>query len=161
MSHKAPMGTERSVPFSLQRSSAQWGRRSCRLPYEPRPKGAVIKRGATAWSACFPAPPVRVGLCARPVRRRTRPSSRVEYIQRMTSPPTDKQVRAPGRATSNPVNDGAVVVRSIRRKYGLPELVSQITRKNRHAAVDWGPPRWAKNPNKARRNGALVFQPHP
>jgi antitoxin MazE len=35
--------------------------------------------------------------------------------------------------------DGSIVLRPTRRKYELRQLVSQITRKNRHASVDWGP----------------------
>jgi len=37
--------------------------------------------------------------------------------------------------------DGAIVLRSSRRKYSLDELVAGITRKNRHRETDWGPPR--------------------
>jgi antitoxin MazE len=37
--------------------------------------------------------------------------------------------------------DGAIVLRSTRRKYSLDELVSGITPKNRHREVDWGKPR--------------------
>lgn len=33
---------------------------------------------------------------------------------------------------------GGIVLRSARRKYGLSELVSQITPKNRHRETDWG-----------------------
>ena len=34
--------------------------------------------------------------------------------------------------------DGSIVLRSARRKYRLSELVSKITRKNRHEETDWG-----------------------
>jgi antitoxin component of MazEF toxin-antitoxin module len=33
---------------------------------------------------------------------------------------------------------GELVLRPARRKYKLDELVSRITRKNRHAETDWG-----------------------
>ena len=36
--------------------------------------------------------------------------------------------------------DGAIVIRPSRRKYGLDELVSGITARNRHEETDWGPP---------------------
>jgi antitoxin MazE len=36
--------------------------------------------------------------------------------------------------------DGGIVLRSTRRKYGLSELVSRITPKNRHRETDWGKP---------------------
>lgn len=35
--------------------------------------------------------------------------------------------------------DGAIVLRSARKKYSLDELVSRITPKNRHEETDWGP----------------------
>jgi antitoxin MazE len=44
------------------------------------------------------------------------------------------------RVTLDLATDGSIVVRSARRKYDLQQLVSKITKKNRHAAVDWGPP---------------------
>ena len=34
--------------------------------------------------------------------------------------------------------DGAVVIRSTRKRYGLEDLVSKITAKNRHRETDWG-----------------------
>ena len=37
-------------------------------------------------------------------------------------------------------SDGAIVLRPIRRKYELAELVSGITPKNRHRETDWGRP---------------------
>jgi antitoxin MazE len=37
-------------------------------------------------------------------------------------------------------SDGAIILRSTRRKYELSELVSQITPKNRHRETDWGVP---------------------
>jgi len=37
--------------------------------------------------------------------------------------------------------NGGVVLRQVRRKYELGELVSRITPKNRHRETDWGPPR--------------------
>ena len=36
--------------------------------------------------------------------------------------------------------DGSIVLRSTRRKYQLSELVSKITRKNRHGEMEWGRP---------------------
>lgn len=33
---------------------------------------------------------------------------------------------------------GGIVLRSTRRKYELADLVSRITRKNRHRETDWG-----------------------
>jgi antitoxin MazE len=36
--------------------------------------------------------------------------------------------------------DGAIVLRPARRKYALSDLVSRITRKNRHRETDWGRP---------------------
>ena len=36
--------------------------------------------------------------------------------------------------------DGSIVLRSTRRKYELSELVSRITRANRHRETDWGRP---------------------
>jgi antitoxin MazE len=36
--------------------------------------------------------------------------------------------------------DGAIVLRPTRRKYELSELVSGITRKNRHGETEWGKP---------------------
>ena len=36
--------------------------------------------------------------------------------------------------------DGSIVLRSTRRKYELSELVSRITRTNRHRETDWGRP---------------------
>jgi antitoxin MazE len=36
--------------------------------------------------------------------------------------------------------DGAIVLRSTRRKYELSELVSRITPRNRHGETDWGKP---------------------
>jgi antitoxin MazE len=35
--------------------------------------------------------------------------------------------------------DGAIVMRSARRKYQLDELLSKITARNRHGETDWGP----------------------
>ena len=37
------------------------------------------------------------------------------------------------------VEDGAVVIRSVRPRYTLEELVAQITPENRHEETDWGP----------------------
>jgi antitoxin MazE len=37
--------------------------------------------------------------------------------------------------------DGAIVLRSARRRYELSELVSRITPRNRHGETDWGKPR--------------------
>ena len=36
--------------------------------------------------------------------------------------------------------DGSIVLRPVRRRYELSELVSRITPKNRHRETDWGPP---------------------
>ena len=36
--------------------------------------------------------------------------------------------------------DGAIVLRSTRRRYTLRDLVSKITAKNLHAETDWGAP---------------------
>jgi antitoxin MazE len=36
--------------------------------------------------------------------------------------------------------DGAIVLRSSRKKYELSELVSAITPKNRHRETEWGQP---------------------
>lgn len=40
-------------------------------------------------------------------------------------------------------SERAIVVRSSRPRYSVDELVSRITPKNRHAALDWGTP-WGK-----------------
>jgi antitoxin MazE len=37
--------------------------------------------------------------------------------------------------------DGSIVLRSARPKYQLTELVSRITRKNRHTETHWGEPK--------------------
>ena len=37
--------------------------------------------------------------------------------------------------------NGSIILRSTRRKYELSELVSNITPKNRHSEMDWGPPK--------------------
>ena len=36
--------------------------------------------------------------------------------------------------------DGSIVLRSARRRYALSQLVSKISRKNRHRETDWGKP---------------------
>jgi antitoxin MazE len=36
--------------------------------------------------------------------------------------------------------DGSIVLRSIRRKYQLRDLVAKITPRNRHGETDWGRP---------------------
>jgi antitoxin MazE len=36
--------------------------------------------------------------------------------------------------------EGSIVLRSARRRYELTELVSRITRHNRHRETGWGPP---------------------
>ena len=36
--------------------------------------------------------------------------------------------------------DGSIILRATRRRYALSELVSRITRKNRHGETDWGGP---------------------
>lgn len=43
------------------------------------------------------------------------------------------------RVTLDLTTDGSIVLRSTRRKYELRQLVSQITKKNRHSETDWGP----------------------
>jgi antitoxin MazE len=35
-------------------------------------------------------------------------------------------------------DDGSIVLRPMRRKYSLDELVAKITPTNRHAEIDWG-----------------------
>ena len=37
--------------------------------------------------------------------------------------------------------DGGIVLRPIRRRYELAELVARITPGNRHRETNWGPPR--------------------
>jgi antitoxin MazE len=37
-------------------------------------------------------------------------------------------------------DEGRMVVRAARRKYRLKDLVSRITKKNRHEEADWGKP---------------------
>jgi antitoxin MazE len=37
-------------------------------------------------------------------------------------------------------DDGSVVIRPVRRKHSLEELVSRITPKNRHSETSWGKP---------------------
>jgi len=36
--------------------------------------------------------------------------------------------------------EGAIVLRRVRRRYELSDLVAQITPKNRHEETDWGRP---------------------
>ncbi len=36
--------------------------------------------------------------------------------------------------------DGGIVLRPLRRRYELSDLVSRITSKNRHRETDWGQP---------------------
>jgi antitoxin MazE len=36
---------------------------------------------------------------------------------------------------------GGIVLRPVRRRYELSDLVAQITPENRHAETDWGRPR--------------------
>jgi antitoxin MazE len=38
------------------------------------------------------------------------------------------------------VESGRLIVRPVRKKYTLEELVSKITPENRHPETDWGPP---------------------
>jgi antitoxin MazE len=52
----------------------------------------------------------------------------------------DAQLAEGDRLTLNLANDGSIVLRSARRKHDLRQLVSGITRKNRHSETDWGPP---------------------
>ena len=35
--------------------------------------------------------------------------------------------------------EGGIVLRPVRRKYALSDLVAQITPRNRHQETDWGP----------------------
>ena len=51
----------------------------------------------------------------------------------------DAQLAEGDRLTLNLANDGSIVLRSARRKYELRQLVSEITKKNRHSETDWGP----------------------
>lgn len=44
------------------------------------------------------------------------------------------------RVTFGLAADGNVVLSPVRRRYGLHELVSRITSKNRHAETNWGAP---------------------
>jgi antitoxin MazE len=44
------------------------------------------------------------------------------------------------RVTVDLAADRSIVLRSTRPKYDLHQLVAKITKKNRHAAVDWGSP---------------------
>lgn len=55
------------------------------------------------------------------------------YIQRIYVKKVISRVLVQG-------NDPAPVIRSIRKKYSLLELVARITKKNRHRSVDWGRP---------------------
>ena len=52
----------------------------------------------------------------------------------------DAQLAEGDRVTFNLKTDGSIVLRSTRRKYDLEQLVSGITKKNRHSETDWGPP---------------------
>jgi antitoxin MazE len=52
----------------------------------------------------------------------------------------DAQLAEGDRLTLNLATDGSIVLRSTRRKYDLRQLVSGITKKNRHSETDWGPP---------------------
>ena len=52
----------------------------------------------------------------------------------------DAQLAEGDRVTFNLKTDGSIVLRSTRRKYDLRQLVSGITKKNRHSETDWGPP---------------------
>ena len=52
----------------------------------------------------------------------------------------DAQLAEGDRLTLNLATDGSIVLRSARRKYDLRQLVSGITKKNRHSETDWGPP---------------------
>jgi antitoxin component of MazEF toxin-antitoxin module len=36
--------------------------------------------------------------------------------------------------------EGVLVIRAVRRKYSLDQLVAGITKKNRHGEIDWGRP---------------------
>jgi antitoxin MazE len=44
------------------------------------------------------------------------------------------------RVSVNVARDGSIVLRSVRLKYSLQELVAGITPKNRHREEDWGGP---------------------
>lgn len=53
----------------------------------------------------------------------------------------DAGVEEGDRVSLDLAKDGAIVLRSTRRKYTLDELVAGITTKNRHAEIDFGKPR--------------------
>ncbi len=53
----------------------------------------------------------------------------------------DAGVQEGDRLSLDLAKDGAIVLRSTRRKFSLDELVSAITPKNRHSEADWGKPR--------------------
>jgi len=53
----------------------------------------------------------------------------------------DAGVEEGDRLSLDLAKDGAIVIRSTRRKYSLDELVAGITPKNRHSETDWGEPR--------------------
>jgi antitoxin MazE len=42
-------------------------------------------------------------------------------------------------------SDGSIVLRPVRRKYDLADLVGRITPKNRHRETDWGQPQGAES----------------
>ena len=44
------------------------------------------------------------------------------------------------RVTLDISADGSIVLRTTRRKYELQDLVSGISKRNRHSEVDWGAP---------------------
>ncbi len=44
------------------------------------------------------------------------------------------------RITLGTTGDGGIVLRPCRRKYDVRALVAGISRKNRHAAMEWGGP---------------------
>jgi antitoxin MazE len=52
----------------------------------------------------------------------------------------DAQLAEGDRLTLDVTADGNIVLRSARQKYDLHELVSGITKKNRHSETDWGSP---------------------
>ena len=54
--------------------------------------------------------------------------------------PNDTSLDEGSRLTLDLATDGSIVLRSTRRKYDLRQLVSQITKRNRHAETDWGMP---------------------
>lgn len=53
---------------------------------------------------------------------------------------TSAGLRQGDRLSITVEQEGVLVIRSTRRKYTLEQLVSGITKRNRHDETDWGPP---------------------